>query len=272
MTRKGGRIPPGGATALLAFAMLLVMSAKPRDAKAAECPPFDHGHGAFTRLVSRFVQDGFVDYQGWKREGRKALEEYRSGLSAVSPACFAAFSEEEQIAFLVNAYNASTVSLVLENLPLGSIREIGLLPGAAFRREFIDLPALHDRKISLDDIEHENLRKKYAEPRVHFALVCAARSCPPLRSDAYRAGTLAAQLDDQGRKFLNDPAKNRFEATSRTLHLSRIFDWFEEDFVAAAGSVPAFVAPFLAEPAATAARDPSVRVAYLEYDWSLNGK
>lgn len=272
MTRRRSSIPPWGATALCAFAMLLSVSPRSGNAQPPGCPAFDHGHAAFSKLLARYVQAGSVDYTGWKREGRPALDDYRRTLAGVSPACFAAFSREEQIAFLLNAYNASTVALVLEHLPVGSIRDIGFLPGSAFRREFIRLPAVAAGEVSLDDIEHETLRKNYPEPRVHFALVCAARSCPPLRPEAYRAGSLPAQLDDQGRIFLSDPARNRFDAARGALQLSQIFEWFEEDFVAAAGSVGAFVAAYLPEPAATAARNPSVRIGYLDYDWSLNGK
>ena len=125
----------------------------PRNAHTKACEPFDHDHGPFTKLLSSYVKDGLVDYEGGKRDGRPALEAYRSSLAAVSPDCFAVFTKEAQIAFLVNAYNASTVALVLENLPLESIREIGLLPGAAFRRDFITLPALGPGGISLDEIE-----------------------------------------------------------------------------------------------------------------------
>ncbi len=262
-----GRRPWG--RALLLSGMLAAVS--PAEASAA-CEPFDHEHRAWGALLARHVRDGTVDYAAWKREGTASLDAYLASLAAVSPACFAAFSEPQQIAFLIDAYNAATVRLVLGEYPIASIRKIGLLPGAAFRRSFITLPAVAPGEVSLDDIEHGTLRKRYREPRIHFALVCAARSCPPLRAEAFRAEVLDAQLDDQGRAFLRDPRKNRYDAPERTLRLSEIFDWFSEDFDAAAGSAGAFVAPFLEEPAATAARSPETRIEFLPYDWSLNGR
>ena len=129
------------------------------------------------------------------------------------------------------------------------------------------MPDLKGGNISLDDIEHRTLRTDFKEPRIHFALVCAARSCPPLRSEAYRAADLDRQLDDQGRTFLNDPRKNRFDPATKTLYLSRIFDWFHGDFEAAAGSVKAYATRYLDDPRA---KRPEVEIEFLSYDWSLN--
>ncbi|MGH7894503.1 MAG: DUF547 domain-containing protein [Candidatus Binatia bacterium] len=121
--------------------------------------------------------------------------------------------------------------------------------------------------MSLDDVEHGRVRKDFAEPRIHFALVCAAKSCPPLRDEAYRAADLDRQLGDQGRTFLHDPTKNRWDAATRTLELSSIFKWFREDFEKAAGTLPAFVARYLDDPGATAQ---DARIRFLAHDWSLN--
>jgi len=258
-----------GALAILSF-LLVTYSSAPA-AVAEGCAPFDHDHAAWTALLERYVRGGVVDYRTWKHDGPAPLGAYLASLAVVTPECFGAFTPEQQMAFLIDAYNASTVQLVLEHYPIASIRKIGFLPGTAFRDRFIVLPAVVEGELSLDDIEHERLRKKYDDPRIHFALVCAARSCPPLRSEAYRGSALAAQLDDQGRTFLGDPTKNRFAAASGTLLLSRIFDWFAADFVKAKGSVAAFVAPYLPEPAARAAAGPAPKIEFLDYDWSLNG-
>jgi hypothetical protein len=255
----------------LGFAMVMTMSGVGSGARAADCGSFDQDHAAWTALLSKYVEKGSVDYTGWKRDGRPALDAYLASLAGFGADCFARLSREQQMALLINAYNANTVRLILDNLPIESIRKIGFLPGSAFRRDFITLPAVGKGEISLDDIEHGTLRKKYADARIHFALVCAARSCPPLRSEAYRGAELSAQLDDQGRAFLGDASKNRWDAASKTLFLSRIFEWFEEDFVKAKGGVTAFVAPYLPGPAAKAAVAPGTRVEFLEYDWSLNG-
>src|SRR4029434_9265868 len=132
----------------------------------------------------------------------------------------------QRIAFWINAYNAFTLRLILDHYPIASIRRIGWLPGAAFRERFIPMQGLKGETISLDDIENGTLRSAFREPRIHFALVCAARSCPPLRREAYRGADLDRQLDDQARIFLRDATKNRVDAATRTLYLSSIFKWF----------------------------------------------
>lgn len=238
----------------------------------AEPCPIDHSHAAFTTLLGTYVQGGAVDYAGWKARGDAALDAYLASLSGVCREGYGSWSRAQRLAFWINAYNAFTIRLILDHYPIASIRKIGLLPGAAFRRAFIPMPSLKGGTISLDDIEHRTLRPEFREPRVHFALVCASRSCPPLRAEAYRADVLERQLDDQGRTFLGDASKNRVDVAARTLHLSSIFSWFEEDFVAAAGSVPRYVARFLAPDAAAVATAPDVTVRFLDYDWSLNGR
>ena len=172
----------------------------------------------------------------------------------------------DKIAFWINAYNALTVRLILDHYPLRSIRDIGWLPGAAFRQSFIPMQNLRGEPISLDDIEHRVLRAQFAEPRIHFALVCAARSCPPLRTEAYRGAVLAQQLDDQGRNFLGMPTKNRVDRVAGTMYLSPIFKWFRPDFETD-GPLAAFVAPYFDLKAADVAH---FTIEFLDYDWSLN--
>lgn len=236
------------------------------------CAHFDHGHAAWTALLSRSVRDGAVDYAGLAKTGQGDLDAYLKSLQSVCRSHFDAWSREQKLAFWVNAYNAYTVRLILDHYPVKSIRAIGLLPLAAFRERSIPLQNLAGKKLSLDELENDVLRKEFSEPRIHFAIVCASASCPKLRSEAYRAADLEAQLDEAARGFVRDPAKNRFDASSRTLRLSSIFKWFREDFERAAKTIPEFVARYEAEPTATALRAGSVRVEFLEYDWSLNGR
>jgi hypothetical protein len=208
-----------------------------------------------------------VAYRALQAEGRASLESYLHDLSAACASDYERWSRAERLAFWINAYNAFAVQLILDHYPISSIRRIGWLPSAAFRRKFIPMPQLKGRNVSLDDIEHGTLRADFREPRIHFALVCASRGCPALRAEAYRGSVLDRQLDDQARGFLRDASKNQFDPATRTLHLSPIFDWFRADFEVAAGSVPAYVAPYLGDPRAA---EPEVRVAFLKYDWSLN--
>lgn len=249
-----------------ALFLAIVVSVFAVPAVAAECAPFDHGHAAWDAILRRAVADGRVDYSLIRREERDALRGYTARLSQTCAADYETWSREQRLAFWINAYNAFTVELILRHYPIASIRKIGWLPGAAFREEFIPMPGLKGSDISLNDIEHGTLRADFAEPRIHFALVCASVSCPPLRGEAYRAAQLETQLEDQARAFLGDASKNRFVVATGTLYLSRIFDWFAADFEAAAGSVPGYVARYMSLPAA--AQD--VEVEFLDYDWSLN--
>jgi Protein of unknown function, DUF547 len=234
---------------------------------SAGCAPVDHEHAAWRTILGRFVRDGEVAYGRLAREGAPLLTSYLNGLSSACADDYARWSRAERLAFWLNAYNAFTVKLVLDHYPIASIRRIGWLPGAAFREQFIPMPGLKGGAISLDDIENGTLRADFREPRIHFALVCASRSCPVLRAEPYRAVDLDRQLDDQARVFLADPSKNRFDPTTNTLYLSSIFKWFRTDFEAAAGSLPAYVGRYRSDPRATA---PAVRIEFLDYDWSLN--
>jgi hypothetical protein len=235
------------------------------------CRSLDHRHAAWTAILRRFVHEGQVDYGGLLRDGQDRLSRYLQALASVCRDDYAHRTRDQRLAFWINAYNAYTVRLVLDNYPLSSIRSIGLLPGAAFRTAFI-ASQLRDRPLSLHAIEHEILRKEFSEPRIHFAIVCASESCPVLRSEAYRAAALDRQLDEQARRFIRDPSKNRFDAATRVLYLSSIFDWFREDFERGAGTLVGYVARYADEPTATSLRQPGVRVKFLEYDWSLNGR
>lgn len=233
----------------------------------ADCGPLDNSHAKWTAVLEKHVSAGELDYRALKALDATALDTYLDELSSVCAQDYAAASTEEKIAFWINAYNAFTVALILKHYPIASIRKIGWLPGAAFRESFIPMPTLKGSDISLNDIEHGTLRSAFDEPRIHFALVCAARSCPPLRAEAYRGADLDRQLDDQAREFLQDADKNRYLAATNVLELSAIFDWFEEDFVAGAGTLPAFVGRYL-----TFQGDTPPAVRFLPYDWQLNDR
>lgn len=227
---------------------------------------FDHSHVRYTEILAAHVDsEGFVDYAGLKTDP-DPLGRYIDTLGAVEKSEFDRWSQDQQLAFLINLYNAQTLKLVIDHHPVTGIKGIGGIRGPWK----IKVVPLWGRKKSLDQLEHEIIRPNYSEPRIHFALVCAARSCPPLRSEAYCATSLDKQLTDQGRRFLNDQSKNRFDSRNRTLYLSRIFEWFEEDFTANTPSLPAYVAPFLPESARRALAVGKIEVMYLDYDWSLN--
>ena len=236
--------------------------------------PFDHSHAAFDAVLKKHVADGTVDYAALKA-APQALNAYLDRLAAVGQADFGAWAEPERLAFLFNLYNAATLKLIVDHYPVKSIKKIGGffnfggLGDGPWAQKVV---RLFGQVTTLDRVEHGIIRKDYAEPRAHFALVCAARGCPPLRAEAFVGARLGAQLDEQGRVFLGQAAKNRVEAATRTLHLSQIFKWFAGDFEAQAGSVEKFVAPFFPEAARGALAAGGFRISYTDYDWDLNDR
>ncbi len=266
--RRRGWGPRLGAGSTRAAALALALATAGTASAASEAAG-DREHAAWNSLLRRYVSDDLVDYAALKR-GRPELDAYLRSLESVDRSELEEWPRPDQLAFWINAYNAYTVKLVLDHYPLRSIRSIGLLPGAAFRRKFIPLERVAGGKLSLDDIEHRILRERFRQPRIHFAIVCASRSCPVLRNEAYQGRDLDAQLDDAARSFIRDPTRNRYDPASRTLALSSIFKWFRGDFEAAAGTLPAFVARYADEPTAEELRRGGVRIEFLDYDWSLN--
>ena len=228
---------------------------------------FDHTHGQLDALLDRYVLGGLVDYTGLK-ENRAPLDAYLKGAGSVPPATFQGWSTDQQLAFLINVYNATTLQLIIDNYPVDSIKSLGSLLGSPWDKKCV---LLFGKTISLDTLEHKIIRKNYAEPRIHFALVCAAKGCPPLRAGAFRGDQLDQQLNGQARAFLASAEKNHIDRDKKQLWLSPIFKWYRKDFEAASNSLTAFVAPYMG-----AAEGPAVLegfdVAFTEYDWSLNDR
>ncbi len=236
----------------------------------------DRTHAAWSALLRKHVvlQDARgaasrVDYAGFARD-REALGAYLAALARVAPSEFAPLPRADQMAFLINAYNAATVELILTQYPKhASIKDYGSLFRSAWRKPFVRVLG---ETLTLDQIEHARLRgpRGYGEPRLHFALNCASISCPMLREEAYSGAKLEAQLEEQTVRFLSDRSRNRFDAKADTLELSSIFDWYGEDF--AGGRLASFLSPYAsalgAERAALAKKD--LEIAFLDYDWRLN--
>jgi len=173
---------------------------------------------------------------------------------------------EEKLSFWINVYNILAVKMVADHYPVESIRDIGNLFRPVWKR-----PAgvVAGKERTLNEIEHEILRKMN-EPRIHAAIVCASVSCPDLRTEAFSPERLEGQLDSQVSAFLANPKKGaRWDAAGKRLHLSAIFDWFEDDFKAQ-GGVLKFVGRYAPKPVAAAARDPKIAVSYLDYNWKVN--
>ncbi len=226
-------------------------------------------HHAFDSLLRRHVKDGLVDYDAFERA--PAFRAYLNVLSRTDPT---PLSRAEQLAFWINAYNAYTIQQVNAHGERRSIKNInkagGLISlGGAWKEA---MATVGGTRYTLDQIEHERIRPVFREPRVHFALVCAALGCPPLRSEAYRAADLEQQLDDQARVFLfRSPGKNRMDVAKRTVWLSPIFKWYRQDFGASDAAMQQALAAFFP---AGAERDllasGKARIVWTNYDWSLN--
>jgi hypothetical protein len=249
----------------------------------AQAAAFDHSHEAFTSLLKKYVvlldggKGSQLRYAGMARD-RAALKAYTDGLSGVSAAAFASFSKPQQMAFLINAYNAFTIELILTKYPrLDSIKDLGSLFSSPWKPKFIQLLGT---EMSLDNIEHDTLRAKgrYDDPRIHFAVNCASIGCPMLREEAFVADRLEAQLEEQTRRFMGDRSRNRYNAANGKLEISKIFDWYGGDFKLGhkgIASLPAFAARYsdlLADAPADREKLKGLKaeIDFLDYDWKLN--
>jgi hypothetical protein len=219
-------------------------------------------HSLFGELLATHVKEGAVNYAGFKAEEGK-LDQYLTVLENTDPELL---DREEQFAFYINAYNAWTIKLILSAYPgLTSIKELGSLFRSPWKKE---IATIHGKKLSLDDIEHAILRPRFKDPRVHFAINCASKSCPPLISEPYRGAVLNAQLDQVTRNFINTPGNCRLEGD--TLWVSSIFKWFSEDFNDdPAGFHQKYSTGDLNQ--RLQEKGGRLNVRYLDYDWSLNG-
>lgn len=232
-------------------------------------------HRLFTSILAAYVNNGWVNYKALCKD--KRLEEYIQQLADTNPDTIT--SEKARLAFWINTYNAYTLKIICDNYPVKSINDLhwgGLIIGTVLKKTIWDkdFVVINHKKTRLNSIEHEMIRPKFKEPRAHFVLVCASKSCPPLRSEAYEGEKLDQQLDDQARKFLNDPLKNRYDGNKKVAHISKIFSWFSGDFGKDDASILLFIAKFLPDTIANGIKhDPGKwDVDHMDYDWSLNGE
>lgn len=226
----------------------------------ASASAFDHTHSSWSYLLGKHVKTTGVDYTTFVKDNSE-VDSYLKTLEDVSRSDFNGWTGPNQLAFLINLYNAATIDLVLEHYPIRSFKdEIGGKEGP-WKVRFVKALG---KTYTLDEIEHELIRKYYAEPRIHFAVNCASEGCPPLRNEAFTGAKLEGQLAEQTKSFLAKKDANYFDG--RTLHLSSIFDWFKEDFIKKSGSVEAFVAPYFSG----SNIKKGTPIKYTEYGWSLN--
>jgi len=224
---------------------------------------FDHSHDAFTQVLQKVVHPqgraSRVDYRQLTQDPDR-LSTYLATLSSVSQQQFNGFTKPQQLAFLINAYNGYQLKLVIDNYPIGSIKDVGNFFRSPWDIEFFQL---FGDDASLNLIEHGMIREQFNELRIHFAVNCASISCPPLQRVAFQAVQLDEQLEAATVNFLNDESVNRVDPNSNRLLVSKIFDWYGEDF----DDVTAFI---LSKMQGVESSNRAFKLDYLDYDWGLN--
>jgi hypothetical protein len=221
----------------------------------------EFSHDLFDQSLREHVKDGVVNYPGYESDPR--LTRYLEQLNRLDPSALP--SQKDRLVLWINAYNAFAIKGIVD----------GYSPKtwAGKYKYFVSQDYMvGGSKVNLYSMERDILIARFREPRIHFAIVCASRSCPKLRSWAYSTDLLEQQLDDSARLFINDPTRNLFDHDKKIAYLSKIFDWFTEDFVSHSGSIANYVAQFVDDP--QIARDlinDKYEVKFLEYDWNLNG-
>lgn len=240
----------------------------------ANVEPFNYQDYAL--VLSNYVNDkGLVNYSELQAN-RQILDRFNQSLALVDANTYKSWSEPEQLAFLINAYNSLTLQSIIDQEPL--VKSIRDIPGVWKSRKF----QVAGSSNTLDNIEHDTIRKYFNEPRIHAALVCAAMSCPPLRNEPYVRERLDEQLDDQVNNFINSPHGFRIDRQAKKVYLSSIFKWYGKDWIDTysikdkfAGSqkekaVLNFLSNYLSPQERQYLEEGQYKVTYLNYDWSLN--
>ena len=207
-----------------------------------------------------------MNYAALKTHDAATLENLRQSLGRVNAETL---EPKERLAYWINVYNINTVAAIVESYPVKSIRDLSTDPliFTVFKKPRV--PYGND-KLSLDDIENEKIREAFHDPRIHFAINCAAKSCPPLRMEAYSGATLDAQMDDQARKFLTATTGFTRDGDKLVVHVTKIMDWFGADF----GDKTAFLRKYLPadKQKLIDAANGKIELAYDDYDWALNDR
>jgi len=226
----------------------------------------DFDHSAYELVLHDFVTgEGFVDYIALSKKPEN-LDLY---ISELANADAGSLSNYEYLALMLNAYNAFTLKLIIENPGIESIKDISSAKRWDDKRWNVG-----DKTLSLNGIEHDIIRKRYGEPLIHFALVCAAKSCPKLRNEPFTGSKLISQLNDQATHFFSQQQNFRWDADSNKVYLSEILDWFRYDFAENERSVVEYTISYIDSQTAEDIKisNENIKIKYISYDWSLNGK
>lgn len=233
---------------------------------------FDHSHKDWDSVLKKYQNvQGFVRYKALKadsaKDGNHLFEKYLTSIQEVRAKEFASWSREQQMAFLINAYNALTVKLIINHYPITSIKKIGGIFTKPWGMEFFSLFGGEIK--SLDPIEHKWLRPKYKDYRIHAAVNCASYSCPPLRREAYVAEKLDEQLNEQMTAWLQDKERNNVDLAHKDFEVSKIFDWYKDDFETWGGGVVKVILKHAKIDKVEGALQ-GIQLKYLPYNWDLN--
>jgi hypothetical protein len=233
----------------------------------------DDQHLLFTQILEDYVSNGLVKYNELKDDGR--LDKYIEQLEKTNPKKIV--NEKNLLAFWINVYNAFTLKFIVDEYPVESINVLhwgglylGTLLGSTIWNDYRIV--IRGTELSLNNIEHDIIRKKFNEERIHFALVCASISCPSLLNEAYEGYKLDDQLNEQVKLFFNDVTKNKFNKNTRTASLSKILSWYENDFGENEPEILNYVSQFLDKETAEDIKNnlSMWNIKYLSYNWDLN--
>lgn len=236
--------------------------------------PKSFDHAVWDGLLKMHVVGGMVDYDRFAQSPE--FNKYLASLAHTDPS---GLSRNDELAFWINAYNGYTIRLITSHQERQSIRNINQSFGfvKAYGPWKEKLAVVGGHAYGLDEIEQKIIRPRFSEPRIHFALVCAAMGCPPLRSEAYVGERIGAQLDDQGRIFLlESPAKNRVDVSTGTVYVSPVFIGFRDyikDFGGSKATVGKFIARYYPDgPGKQLLERGDFKMVQTEYDWTLNSQ
>ncbi len=235
---------------------------------------FDHTYTSYQSLLSTFMENGLVDYSAMQVD-KILLENAIADLSALTKDQFDSFTRDQKVAYLINAYNLYTIQSIIDAYPVSSIKKI---KGVWNKRKF----KIAGEELTLDNVEHDLLRKTFHEPRIHVAVVCASISCPELWDHPFTPNSLESQLELRSSAFANDTTRNRVDTASGIIYLSRIFKWYGSDFESyrqessfsslgkKKAGVLAFLSQYWPQSIQMALQNKKLRTKYLKYDWNLN--
>lgn len=226
-------------------------------------------HAIYDAMLKKYVSDGMVDYLKWKKNGLVTFEQYINSLEKVS---LTNLNENEQKAFWINAYNALTMYATLKHIPTNGLlaRVFSVRMVSGFFDKITYTAA--GETLTLNDIETKKLRQTFHDPRIHFVIVCASRSCPKIQDTVFKEAGLEERLDSAARNFIQDTTRNRLDQKNNVLYLSEIFKWYDSDFIASDGTVVDLVNKYIGKEGSDYLSTNAVKVQYLFYDWLVNIK